>query len=136
MLRQRYKNFGNDSVSDPRVKRKFLNRHPNKGQYHCSISCSGYRQLHRMTFKVTGTEVGVENYDDDQVMVWPDPTTGVVRISATDPVTQVDVYNVQGMLMMRVRGESTLDLGNLSSGVYMLRIQTENAVSMKRVVLQ
>ena len=71
-----------------------------------------------------------------QVSVWPNPTTGLVNISSTEPVKTVEVYNVQGALVKSVSGESTLDLRNQPVGVYMVRVTTESTTSVQRVVLR
>ena len=84
---------------------------------------------------VDGT-VGVEDHEMMQVSVWPNPTTGLVNISSTEPVKTVEVYNVQGALVKSVSGESTLDLRNQPVGVYMVRVTTESTTSVQRVVLR
>lgn len=84
---------------------------------------------------VDGT-VGVEEHENVQVSVWPNPTTGLVNISSTEPVKTVEVYNVQGALVKTLSGESTLDLRNQPVGVYMVRVTTESTTSVQRVVLR
>ena len=76
---------------------------------------------------------GISLASDNEVRIFPNPATDNVSIMAYG-VRYVDVIDMSGNTVMKVNDAKTINLGNLSSGVYMFRIVTDNGVAMKKVV--
>ena len=74
------------------------------------------------------------NVDLEDIAVYPNPTTGNLYIDAIG-IQKVECYNQMGQLV-RVYDNvvNTIDLNNLSEGVYMLRITVPQGVTMRKVV--
>ena len=72
--------------------------------------------------------------DLESIDVYPNPTTGNLYIDAVG-IQKVECYNQMGQLV-RVYDDvvNTIDLNNLSEGVYMLRITVPQGVTMRKVV--
>ena len=72
--------------------------------------------------------------------VFPNPSTGVLNVSAVQPITNVTVVNALGntILTQSVSNKlgTSIDLSNVASGVYFVTINAENASSVKRVVIK
>ena len=89
---------------------------------------------------VTNDEERMDNNTDamsdilDNIEVYPNPTTGNLYIDAIG-IQKVECYNQMGQLV-RVYDNvlNTIDLNNLSEGVYMLRITVPQGVTMRKVV--
>ncbi|MBU2929429.1 T9SS type A sorting domain-containing protein [Winogradskyella psychrotolerans] len=100
----------------------------------------GTYDLGLMEYTIDLEVLGTPDYtEDDQAMaVYPNPTSGLLHVDLKDAaVTQVAVYNVSGAKVMTFNGTETLDLSNLASGIYVLRIQdSNNVVGFKRIVKQ
>ena len=77
--------------------------------------------------------VAIDEATDITLVVYPNPTTGRVTIAA-DGVRRVEVYNVNGQRIATTNGNTELDLSSQPSGVYILRIMTEQATYLARVV--
>ncbi|WP_179334571.1 T9SS type A sorting domain-containing protein [Winogradskyella costae] len=86
--------------------------------------------------EVLGTPDFIE--DDNTIAIYPNPTSGVLHVDLKDAaVTQTAVYNLSGAKVMTFKGTETLDLSNLASGIYILRIQdSNNVIGFKRIVKQ
>ena len=69
----------------------------------------------------------------DNVKVFPNPTYGIVNIDA-DNVVSVEVMDINGRVAATFESTNKVDLSNLTAGTYMLRIQTANGTSVKKVV--
>ena len=69
----------------------------------------------------------------DNISVYPNPTTGMLYIDAVN-VQKVECYNQMGQLVGVYDNENELNLGELSNGVYMLRITVPQGVTMRKVV--
>ena len=80
---------------------------------------------------------GVEE-NESQVKVYPNPTKHLVTIEAEDMI-EVSVYNALGQCVMQkeVSGhQTTIDLQNVSEGLYLLRVKTEDGTISKRIVVE
>jgi hypothetical protein len=71
-----------------------------------------------------------------RVTIAPNPTNGIVQISAPDPLKSVEVFDLTGRLSARVIPENNrLNLSHLPPGVYLLRVFTSTGNTTARVVL-
>lgn len=76
--------------------------------------------------KRTGT--GVEDaVADVKVNVFPNPTVGTINIVSAEAIKTVKVYAMNGALVAE-GNQAQLDLGNLSAGVYMVKVNDQQAV--------
>ncbi|MCF8464866.1 MAG: T9SS type A sorting domain-containing protein [Flavobacteriales bacterium] len=82
---------------------------------------------------------GIDDNVISHVNIFPNPTTGELILSNADPrnaVTSVEVIDTQGRLLLKQTGAgiSKVDLGTLSTGIYLLRIETEKGMQVSRVI--
>lgn len=72
--------------------------------------------------------------------VFPNPSTGLLNISAAQPIVNVTVVNALGhaVLTQSVANKlgTTINLTDVAAGVYFISINAENASSVKRVVIK
>ncbi len=69
--------------------------------------------------------------------IYPNPTSGDLHINA-EAMTHVTVFNAMGQMVydQNVNADSmVLNMGQFESGVYMVRIDTENGSSVKRITV-
>ena len=80
---------------------------------------------------------GILDNELAQLKVYPNPTSGMITVSAAIQAEAI-IYSTTGTALMNVdlnEGENQIDLGNLESGIYF--IQIENAPkSAQRIVIQ
>ncbi len=83
-------------------------------------------------------QVGVQDADEGVLSVYPNPTTGLVRIKNEElRMKNLEVYDAYGKLLneMIVNDRTVnVDLGDYAKGVYFVRVTTEKGVVTKRVV--
>ena len=96
------------------------------------------------------TSVGVakkyaygDNIDEQheiQCKVYPNPVNDRLYIVTEDEVENVVVYDIYGRLQVtetpRHQGNLTIDLENLKSGIYFVKINTEKGNIVKRIIKQ
>ena len=84
--------------------------------------------------------VGLEQIANIEMSVQPNPTAGELTISMpTELSAQAQVFDAQGKLVIdnsNVSNGSILNLSNMTTGVYMVRITASNSVQTFRVVKQ
>lgn len=79
--------------------------------------------------------VAVENVDRSELAIFPNPVKDVLTINYDKEISQIDVYDVNGKLVKTFTTVgSTINVSDLSSGVYMLNLQTEDGLVVKKIV--
>ena len=111
---------------------------------------SGYIRLFNGTtqlFNATGTSfsdklvvmisIGTVNIDDvtfEDMVIFPNPTSNVININSESNIQQVELYNLQGQrVAMETGNVKTLSLNSLSSGMYIMKVTTDNGTSTYKV---
>ncbi len=72
---------------------------------------------------------------EQNVSVYPNPATSVLNVTADANIETVEVMNLMGQTIQSVNANdmnAQVDVANLSNGVYMLRIHTENGIVNKK----
>ena len=85
--------------------------------------------------RIGESENGSVESDLDNIVVYPNPTTGKLYIDAID-VQKVECYNQMGQLVGMYNNARDIDLGSLAEGVYTLRITVPQGVTVRKVVKQ
>jgi hypothetical protein len=84
--------------------------------------------------------VGLDQLTKIEMSVQPNPTSGDLSISMpTDLTAQAEVFDAQGKLVISeamVQNGSVLRLESMTTGIYMIRISSENTTQTFRVVKQ
>lgn len=96
----------------------------------------GTQDVREFCVVVNGLDEKSMNFD---LNVYPNPTTGNVAITASVEMTKVEVFNLSGQILKTISPKSevlSLDLGDLSKGVYILYVHTENGVAPRNVVIK
>ncbi|SDW84457.1 T9SS type A sorting domain-containing protein [Aequorivita viscosa] len=72
----------------------------------------------------------------DPLTIYPNPTSDVLNVALKNTVTtHITVYSLTGSKVVAAESVIQLDISNLDSGVYMVRVQDDaNAVYFKRIV--
>jgi hypothetical protein len=87
-----------------------------------------------------GYPYGIEEFGSESIIsVYPNPATGFVNIESTENITKITVINYVGQLVYekKVSDETNIYLNTASyeSGVYILKIETENGITAKRITI-
>ena len=83
------------------------------------------------------TVLAVENHQIAGLVLYPNPTPEVLHINAQEQIIKVTIYNQLGQIIKTIKPLATnfkLDVTNLSTGVYLIRIVSNRSSSTKRIV--
>ena len=83
---------------------------------------------------VTNGEVGIDDVDNTTFSVYPNPTSDRLTISCNEAVREVSVMDITGRTVMTLSNTNSIDVRALATGVYMLRVATENGVATQKFV--
>ncbi|HEU0136593.1 MAG TPA: T9SS type A sorting domain-containing protein, partial [Flavobacterium sp.] len=80
----------------------------------------------------------LDDFDiDETITVYPNPTDDVIHITAKSHITSVQLFDVQGRLLRTLLNDAltaTLNIGQQSSGIYMLKIASESGSKIHKIV--
>ena len=71
--------------------------------------------------------------------IYPNPARGFLTVEMSKPNCNINIYNIFGgmeMTMKNVANKKVMDIGKLSSGLYMVVVESEGEVVTKRLVKQ
>lgn len=80
---------------------------------------------------------GLSAYTDNSFAMYPNPANNMLFIASDEPVKYAEVYDITGKLMLTEKGENItqINISNLMSGYYLIRINTLNGVVTKKLII-
>jgi uncharacterized protein YjdB len=81
--------------------------------------------------------ISVSDKDLSDVSIYPNPVEAEITISGNTSFRSIEIYNVDGTLINRldnVASTSSINVSELTSGVYIIRLTTANECATKRFV--
>lgn len=98
-----------------------------------------YNSNYQNPKSVTVTDpTGIEENGEDALSIYPNPANDVIRITSASPVMErVEMFDLTGKQVysaINVRSGAEINIANLTGGVYMLRIVTDEGILTRKVV--
>ena len=88
------------------------------------------------TITVIVDELDIEEIDESNIDIYPNPASDVVYVNLTEPFN-VTIYNYQGQLVKNVYVDNAqVNVSGLSDGIYFMLIKTENNVAVKKIIVE
>ncbi|SDS06727.1 Por secretion system C-terminal sorting domain-containing protein [Polaribacter sp. KT25b] len=86
----------------------------------------------------TAASLSVNDVFSSKISVYPNPATSFVKISTSEKITGVEMYNLIGKKVLNVSSLSNegVDVSNLSKGVYVLKVTSNNLVGTRKVIIE
>lgn len=79
--------------------------------------------IKRITFSVSGPTADIENSNSNTILVYPNPTKGLLMIQGIE-AQALRVYDLQGRLLIQEEG-TQVNVNNLTNGTYLLQVGTQ-----------
>lgn len=86
---------------------------------------------------VTCTVLAVDNVNMSKFNFYPNPTSGILNISASNKIENVDVYNVAGQKVMSFSpksNQSEINMSSLPKGLYFVKAMVNGQVVTNKVI--
>lgn len=68
------------------------------------------------------------------IRIYPNPASEIVTIVTSNTIDRVEVFDIQGKQVKALKQTNTIDVSDLNSGMYIVRIKTDNSTITKRLV--
>ena len=70
----------------------------------------------------------------NKVQLYPNPVKDVLTVSSNKKVNTISVYNAAGQLVKTVENTNTVNMSNLSAGVYVVKTEVEGKTETSKVI--
>jgi len=100
-------------------------------------STSGFNaNMAATTQQIQKDELGQVEVNEDlsKVVIFPNPTRNALNIRNLPAEASLQLFDLNGKLLINTKYTETLDLTNYSNGIYILSVQTETAVRRIKVI--
>ncbi|WP_190246283.1 T9SS type A sorting domain-containing protein [Gelidibacter gilvus] len=77
-----------------------------------------------------------ESFDIESFKVYPNPASDVLNISTRDNIKNVEIFDVLGKSVKRVLHSKSIDVSNLKTGVYFVKVLTDNGQETKKLAIE
>lgn len=85
-------------------------------------------------YMVKSSFLNVEDFQNNQVQIYPNPTTDFINIKTNDPITTAELYNLHGQKVNASFSNNTVDVQNIASGIYFLKLKTSKGEISKKII--
>lgn len=88
-------------------------------------------------FCINEGQTGILTATDVYTYLYPNPTNGIVTVSSAFRMDKIEVFALNGTMLLSVSTDAMstdLDLSSLPAGTYIIRIHTNNGFATKRLV--
>jgi len=101
-------------------------------------SINSFTSFSSLAFKIEENVLSIDEFYQSNVLIHPNPSKEIVNIDLPDSniLFNTEIVTITGQLVFKSKNESQLDISKLNSGIYILRIATENGLVIKRLVIE
>lgn len=69
----------------------------------------------------------------NDVKLYPNPSKGLVHIESTEPIIEIEIFDINGQLLLNSK-ESTINIEGLNTGIYILTAKNEFGTITKKII--
>ena len=71
---------------------------------------------------------------DASVSVSPNPATSIINVNCNSSIKSIELYDVQGRVLEIIMNANNLDISNKTTGIYFIKITTENGAKVEKII--
>lgn len=76
-----------------------------------------------------------EEFDRQNVLLYPNPTKGILNIENLN-IEKIVVYEIYGKELMEFKPNSQIDLSNFSKGIYLIKLISKSKIVVEKIVIE
>ena len=86
--------------------------------------------------KVIVEEDNINSINEEKLNIYPNPANDVLKIETEYEINEIAIYDIYGRRQVTVTPNRQIDVADLTSGVYFIKINTEKGNIVKRFIKQ
>ncbi len=88
-----------------------------------------------LAFTISGSlALSVDQVDLNSIKIHPNPAQDIINIETISELTSVELFSVLGTQVYKGTNERSIDVSNLNTGVYLLKLANETGTFTKRII--
>ena len=84
-------------------------------------------------WKITDSTLSNGNFDSDNFIVYPNPTSDYLNIESKNIKVTTEIYDLTGKLVLKSIG-SRINISHLNKGIYVLKVFTDTSSKIQKVI--
>lgn len=76
-------------------------------------------------------------FDNAEIKIFPNPASNILNINTSSIITSIEIVDINGRIIQSLSQNSNeviLNIENLQSGMYLLKVTTENGSSIEKII--
>ena len=79
--------------------------------------------------------LSVDDYDiSNEVQLYPNPTSNNISVNSNLTIDKLEVYDLYGKLITSIVNSKSINIENLASGMYFVKIYAGNKIGSKKII--
>jgi len=104
------------------------------GWHWCIVTDANGCESEQTFYEVLDLSTSLNDIMSEQVLIYPNPTKDFIIIDSDYQIHQVKIINMQGSVCSVQLKEQTIDVSNISDGIYFIEIHTGKSVLRKKFI--
>jgi hypothetical protein len=117
----------------------FFDFNGNHGQFYVHVTAlynpgpveSDYTE----TIYIQGLVISTDDFKKEKSILYPNPTNGIVNIESEE-VKRILLYDISGKIIKDIRPTQHFDISDLTKGIYIVKLITDNGISVDKIILE
>jgi hypothetical protein len=84
----------------------------------------------------TGYAINSVNIENQKIKIFPNPTTGLIKIDNSTNIKQILIMNQSGQILQNKKNETFQNLSHLPKGIYFVKVTTEQGSYTEKIILE
>jgi hypothetical protein len=87
------------------------------------------------TVYVGGAVVGTKDFNNQKVVLYPNPSKGIINIENKN-LDKIVIYDLSGRIIREMKPQPQIDLSNISKGVYIIKLISGTKTLVDKIILE
>ena len=76
------------------------------------------------------------NTFENSIIIYPNPTNGILNISSETTVDSILVYDILGKIVAKTSNQNSINLEHLNASMYIVKVKSSNSIKYQRIILE
>jgi hypothetical protein len=104
------------------------------GWHWCIVTDANGCESEQTFYEVLHLSTSVNDMLAEQIAIYPNPTKGFLVIDTDYLIEKVIIFNIHGSIVESQLNENTIDVSNVSNGIYFIEIHTDKGLVRKKFI--
>ena len=109
--------------------KNFTEVRTNKVRLNVNSTSSGLARFYEIeVYGRISSSLGVNELDSNSFSIYPNPVSTTLTVQGTANIESIEIVDVNGKKLISTKGVNTVDVSQLSAGIYFLKVNKNKAI--------